>query len=96
MTQQTETPSQNAETLQVKDLDTFVRLLGGWHKRQVQLLEHCLTVPEGQVAQVGDEPELVLQGDVRRGFIMGINMGLMQLGTLPFGIETEDAPTPAE
>ena len=80
------------------DLDTFFGLLTGWHQRQVATLNHMKDVPEGtEVTMEGDKlPPLVLSGDTLRGFQLGIETSLMELGTLPFYAETEDEPAASD
>jgi hypothetical protein len=92
MTESTEDTTQaKPETVEVEDLDTFVRILSGWHARKVAQLEHYLKVPDGQVIQIGDDPELTLTGAVLRAFQAGINTALMEVGVLPFAFEVEGA-----
>jgi hypothetical protein len=78
-------------TVEVENLDTFVKLLTRWHSRKVATLEHFLKLPDGQVVQIGDEPEFAVEGDVRKGFILGLNVALMEFGILPFSFEMEEA-----
>lgn len=78
-------------TIEIDSLDTFVKLLSSWHSRKVKTLEHFLQLPEGQVVQIGEDPEFVIAGDVHKGFITGINLALMEIGVLPFSFEMEDA-----
>lgn len=82
----------------INDLDTFFGLLTGWHRRQVATLNHMKDVPEGtEVTMEGDgSPPLVLSGDTLRGFQLGIETSLMELGTLPFYAETEDEPAASD
>jgi hypothetical protein len=82
-------PAPEAPNIPIDDLDTFVRCLVGWHTNQVGTLRHFLEVPEGSKFTVG-EKELVLNAEVLDGFRLGIEIALMQLGTLPFEYETED------
>lgn len=79
------------ETVEVSNMDTLVKLLARWHASKVARCEHYLTLPDGQTVQVGEEPEFVVTGDVRKGFELGINMALMEFGVLPFSFELEDA-----
>lgn len=87
----TEGNATTVETIDVTSMDTLVKLLVSWHTRKVSQLQHYLKLPEGQVVQVEGEPELTLTGDAQRGFLLGINMALMEFGVLPFSFELEDA-----
>lgn len=77
------------ETLEVNDLDHFVRLLTGWHTTKVNVLRHILSVPTGTAVEINGE-ELVLDGDLHKGFVAGVTVALAELGSLPFVAETED------
>lgn len=80
------------QTVMVDDLDSFVRILVGWHKAQVATLEHMKAIPDGTEVSDSDEskPPLVLTGPAREGFIFGIKTALEMLGTLPFEAEVEE------
>lgn len=97
--EETKANDQPAALMPVDDLDTFVRLLFGWHEDKVRVLEHVLEVPEGVTVsyntEEGETKELVLDGEVRQAFILGVTLGLMELGTLPFQVhadENQEAP----
>lgn len=86
-----------AETLHVQDIDHFIRLLCGWHENKVKTLEHLLTIPEGTEVTFNDEGPQILTGDMLKGFTIGLSLGLMELGTLPFAAEMDTTPaTPDE
>lgn len=86
------TPPDQQATIEVDDLDHFVKLLTGWHGQKVKVLEHLLTLQGGIEMQVGDEPSFVLEGDTLKGMKAGIQLALMEMGKLPFEVEMEDAP----
>lgn len=73
-----------ADTIEVESLDMFVRLLQQWHSSKVKVLEHMLEIPTGTEADFEGLGKVNLVGDVRNGFIMGLSLALMELGTLPF------------
>ena len=78
--------------LTVDDMDTFFMLLASWHSSKVAMLKHMLTIPEGtEVAISGDgENTMTLIGDTLTGFRLGIELSLMELGTLPFYPEVDE------
>lgn len=80
-----------AETVEIQSLDTFVKLLTGWHHRKVAVLEHYLKLEGGIEMQVGDEPSFKLEGDILQGMKAGIQLALMEFGNLPFSFELEEA-----
>lgn len=76
--------TQDEQPFLVDSLQEFIPIYQDWHSKQVKTVEHFLTVPEGQITETEGEPELVLEGDVLRGFKMGLSIALHYLGTLPF------------
>ena len=78
------------QTIQVEGLDEFIPLLLEWHQKQVAIVKHLMTVPEGIEVEVeGNEP-FTLAGDTLRAFKMGLDMSLHYLGELPFAAEYEE------
>lgn len=87
-----------AGVIEIADLDAFVRVMSAWHTEKVAVVRHLLTMPEGAEFQVGEGEVVtttVLTGDTLAAFKLGVEMALMQLGTLPFVVELEDATPPA-
>ena len=83
----------------VNDLDKFVQILTAWHANQCAAVKHMLEMPEGSTFHIGDaidEEEVVLIGDALKAFKLGIEMAMMQLGTLPFVAEMDDEETKPE
>lgn len=81
----------------IQNMDQFAMLMSVWfdnnHKQARQMLE----VPDGQPVSIGLEPgaepeELVLTGDLLKGFKAGIIAMTHIFGELPFGA----APAPTE
>jgi hypothetical protein len=81
--------NQKPETVIVSDIDQFIQLLSGWHESKVKTLEHMLSMPEGIEVTFNSETPQILSGDLHKGFIMGLSLALMELGTLPFAVEME-------
>jgi len=71
------------EILEVSDLDQFVEMLTSWHKRKVAILEHMRTIPEGTEME-DDGHSVILTGDMLTGFKAGLQLALLELGSLPF------------
>lgn len=96
MTEATQEAPVAPPTIEIDDLNQFVQMLAAWHSQKVKTLEHMLEVPEGvEMVVTGEEP-IILTGDLLAGFKAGIELSLMELGTLPFAYETEpEAATPA-
>ena len=75
-------------TLVIEDMHQFVQLLVAWHSEKVKVLEHMLQVPDGSVMETNGI-KATLTGDLLAGFKAGIELALMELGTLPFAYETD-------
>lgn len=82
----------DAESIEVDGLDDFMTLLLPWHAERVRKLEALLQIPEGVEVSLDDKETIPLTGEVRTAFLIGITLGLNQLGKLPFAVEYEDAP----
>lgn len=82
------------DLFQVEDLDQFVQILTVWHAEKCAAVQHLLTVPEGSTFEI-EGKETVLIGAALDAFKLGIEMTMMQLGSLPFVAEVEDEPAPA-
>lgn len=81
--------TQKPETVVIETLDGFVRALQHWHHNKVQMLKHLQTIPEGtEVTREGHDP-LVLTGEALKGFILGLEVALEEVGELPFEAEVE-------
>lgn len=79
-------------TIEISDLEQFVKIMAGWHVQKVKILQHMLEIPDGTEMIVGDESptRVILTGDMLAGFKAGIELSLIELGTLPFVYETTD------
>lgn len=84
-----------SKLLPIEDLNTFIQLLTAWHQKQVATIQHLSEVPPGMGVQIGEDPPFTMEGDVHKGFLLGINMSMEYLGTLPFEAEYEAEPVPA-
>ncbi len=87
----TEVTQEASPTIEIDDLEQFVRIMTGWHSQKVTTLKHMLEVPDGTEMIAGEESptKVILTGDMLAGFKAGIELSLMELGTLPFAYETE-------
>ena len=79
---------ENQDTLVIEDMNQFVQSLVAWHSEKVKVLEHMMEVPDGSIMETNGI-EATLTGDMLAGFKAGIELALMELGTLPFAYETE-------
>lgn len=98
MSDESQIISDQPNTVPMSDLDQFVRHLVAWHQTKIAELEHMLQIPQGIEVTFNNESPIILKDDLHKGFLMGLSLGLMELGHLPFVVETEDAsfPTPPD
>lgn len=83
------------DTIVIEDVNQFVGLLSAWHDDKVKVLEHMLQIPDGTEMVINGTDSSVLTGDLLKGFRAGIELSLMELGTLPLVAETVDVAEPA-
>jgi len=81
------------DTIEIRDLDQFVRTLVSWHSNKVKTLEHMMLIPENSEIEANGVIT-TMDGDYRRGFIDGIDLALIELGKLPFAYEVESYEEP--
>lgn len=92
-------PELSPDIVPVNDLDKFVQILTAWHANQCAAVQHMLTIPDGSKFEIGEDEakqEVTLTGDVLVAFKLGVEMAMMQLGTLPFVAEMDDEETVPE
>jgi hypothetical protein len=82
---------EQAETVQVTDLDQFVNLLIRWHDTKVRLLKHMQEIPADAVVEI-DGVDHAFTPEMRQGFNLGITIALSELGNLPFAAEVDEEP----
>lgn len=82
--------TEQEQTVPVTDLNQFVAILSQWHQGKTKTLKHMLEIPLGTPFDFNNELDLVLQGDLHKGFIIGLTVALSELGELPFVAEMED------
>lgn len=92
MTDQTNVP---ADATPIADLDQFAFLIRNWHHNGMSQLDHLQQVPEGQSISIqleenGALEDLVLEGDLLKGFKAAMVVAMSIFHELPFG----SAPLP--
>ena len=81
------TEAQKPDLIPIQNIDHFIHLIVGWHNNRVALLKHMMALPAGTEMQV-DEKTIVMDGERLEGFKDGLGLALMELGDLPFVVET--------
>ena len=82
------TEAQKPELIPIQNIDHFIHLITNWHNNRVAVLQHMLTLPAGTEMQVNDADSVVMDGERLEGFKAGLGLALMELGDLPFVVET--------
>ena len=89
--------TEHAETVELNDLDGFVRHLVLWHTNRVQQLDQLMDVPEGvEIRFTVDGEEVVLAQENRKAFIAGMVVAKDLLGELPFTLMMEEDTAEAQ
>ena len=87
------TEAQKPELIPIQNIDHFIHLIVGWHNNRVALLKHMMALPAGTEMQVDENKTVVMDGERLEGFKDGLGLALMELGDLPFVVETEEPTT---
>lgn len=82
----------------INSMEQFARLLYDWHQNGMLQLDHLFNIPPGEVVSVSlevDAPEedITLEGDLLKGFRIGMVVAMNLLGDLPFSAQTANTPT---
>lgn len=88
-----------SQETEITDVNLFGQLLLQWHNHAVAVVEQFRAMPSGERMKVQPEGEpeenLVMEGDLLKGFKLGLTFALGQLGKLPFG-QSEAKNTPSD
>ena len=82
------TEAQKPDLIPIQNIDHFIHLIVGWHNNRVALLKHMLSLPAGTQMQINETESVVMDGERLEGFKDGLGLALMELGDLPFVVET--------
>ena len=66
-------------------------MLSSWHTKKVATLKHMQNIPETAEVSIGTDAPIVITGEFRKGFQLGISLALAELGELPFVAELEES-----
>ena len=87
---QTPNDNQPEAIVEVADMDHMVRILIEWNKQKVALLRHMIDLPDATQVDIEGDNSIVLTGDVKRAFQLGIKLSIEELGNLPFTVDNND------
>ena len=77
------------QTVPIDSIDQFAYLVASWHENAVATLKHLAQVPEGMEVAIEGQDNFKLEGEARRGFVLGLELALNFVGTLPFSASHE-------
>jgi hypothetical protein len=72
------------QTHNILDIDHFAAIITQWHLTSIDTLKHLLLIPEGTEVTLDETSPQTLTGDLLKGFLMGIEVSLMEIDKLPF------------
>lgn len=83
---------QTTDTVEMNDLDDFVRHLVAWHQNRAAQLDQMLDAPEEVEIRfsTSEGEDIVLTGEGRKGFMAGLVVAKDLLGELPFTLSVEE------
>ena len=84
------TEAQKPDLIPIQNIDHFIHLIVSWHNNRVALLKHMMALPAGTEMQVDENKTVVMDGERLEGFKDGLGLALMELGDLPFVVETAE------
>lgn len=68
----------------IESVDQLAHLLNQWHQHKLRVLQHMMAIPEGTEVSINEETEHKLEGDVLKGFQIGVSLCLIEFNSLPF------------
>ena len=94
--------AQAPQAIAITTTDHFGALIVGWHTNLMARIQHLGAIPEGTKVQITEGEQvstLTLEGEVLKGFQLGLSIAAHELSQLPFTSEpaaaapvTEGAP----
>lgn len=79
------------DTVEMNDLDDFVRHLVAWHQNRMAQLNQMLGAPdEVEIRFESENTGVVLTGEGRKGLMAGLVVAKDLLGELPFTLSVEE------
>jgi hypothetical protein len=95
--QLTEQQADDAELVDIQDVNQFAEYIVNWHQNRLAQIRYFQRMPEGQTVSVtlnGVTSEIVLAGEVYKGFQAGLLTAILQIDSLPFAVSVIDASAP--
>jgi len=80
------------QTINVNTIDDMMSVLYHWHAEKVAVLKHMINVPDEAKVTIDEKRELILKGEVREAFKLGLTLALIEMGKLPFVVELQGEP----
>lgn len=81
-----------SDMIGIDTIDQFAGYVTRWHQNKVAVLRHMQAIPSGTEMEVtiGDKAQTIkLEGELMAAFQTGLELALIEIGNLPFGVSTE-------
>lgn len=79
----------------INHIDDFVMTMQAWHTAKIEMLRKLGQIPgDGGLTFQFEGQDMLMQGDVHKGFLMGIHTAIGMFAELPFE-EVKDEPAAA-
>lgn len=79
------------ESVVIDSLDMFAAVVAKWHQSCIRELQYTLKVPEGTELCIDEENPIALEGELLKGYLLGIQTAIVCIGKLPFFEDVESA-----
>lgn len=80
------------QIIPIESVDQMAHLLNQWHQHKLRVLQHMVAIPEGSEVSINEETEHKLEGDMLKGFQIGVSLCLIEFNSLPFSpLDQEDS-----
>ena len=73
----------------IETTDQFAHLMMEWHSNAMATIRHMMEVPTGMEVVIEDEPPFKMEGDIQKGYKLGLNVAMNYFGVLPFASTPE-------
>lgn len=84
--QQPQEQQQQQQFVTVQTVEEFAAYVATWHENRINQMAHMQQMPEGTPVAINGGNEVPFTGDLRDGFIAGLNVAISLIQELPFSL----------
>lgn len=79
-----QTTPETVEPVAVDTIELLAHVVRHWHEKTKATLEHTMRIPVGTAVEFDNQEPVVLEGDLHKGFRLGVEAALIAIDELPF------------